>query len=369
MDNEVATKPTLTGAASAPPPELSLGMDSTHDSVLLAAIVESSDDAIVSKTLDGQIISWNGGAARLFGYTAEEAIGKAITLIIPPALRAEERQILEKIRRGERIDHFETTRVTKSGRTVPISLTVSPVRNSRGEIIGASKVARDISVQRENERLLSSEADALAKLNQWSSQLWRTPGLQEGLDEILTAVIELLGADKGTIVLLGEGEIAAQRGFQEEFLEPFRTASADFNSAGSRALRFVERIVIEDIEADASYASLRAVARAADYRALIATPLVGGNGKPLGVVTTCFRTVHRPADQDLRRLDLYLRLAGDFIERGKMEQALRNSEVALRDADRRKDEFLALLAHELRNPLAPIRNALLVIFVRAPKAR
>jgi PAS domain S-box-containing protein len=361
MDNKVATKPTFTGAASAPPPELSLGMDSTHDSVLLAAIVESSDDAIVSKTLDGKIISWNGGAARLFGYTAEEAIGKAITLIIPPALRAEERQILEKIRRGERIDHFETTRVTKSGRTVPISLTVSPVRNSRGEIIGASKVARDISVQRENERLLSSEADALAKLNQWSSQLWRTPGLQEGLDEILTAVIELLGADKGTIVLLGEGErmsIAAQRGFQEEFLEPFRTASADFNSAGSRALRFVERIVIEDIEADASCASLCAGARAADYRALIATPLVGGNGKPLGVVTTCFRTVHRPADQDLRRLDLYLRLAGDFIERGKMEQALRNSEAALRDADRRKDEFLALLAHELRNPLAPIRYAL-----------
>src|SRR4030081_3309977 len=101
MDNEVATKPILTGAASAPTPEPSLGMDSTHDSVLLAAIVESSDDAIVSKTLDGKIISWNGGAARLFGYTAEEAIGKSITLIIPPALRAEERQILEKIRRGE----------------------------------------------------------------------------------------------------------------------------------------------------------------------------------------------------------------------------------------------------------------------------
>ena len=178
---------------------------------LLAAIVESSDDAIVSKTLQGRIISWNRGAARLFGYSAEEAIGKHITLIIPPHLQAEERQILEKIRRGERVDHFETIRVTKSGRTIPISLTVSPVRNSRGEIIGASKVARDISVQRENERLLSSEADALAKLNQWSSQLWRSRNLHEGLNEILTAVLELLGADKGNVQLLSAEGNAGRR--------------------------------------------------------------------------------------------------------------------------------------------------------------
>jgi signal transduction histidine kinase len=91
---------------------------------------------------------------------------------------------------------------------------------------------------------------------------------------------------------------------------------------------------------------------------VLATPLVSGDGKTLGVVSTHFRTVHRPTDQDLRRLDLYLRLATDYIQRCKMEQLLRQSEEALRDADRRKDEFLALLAHELRNPLAPIRYAL-----------
>ena len=111
----------------------------------LAAIVESSDDAIVSKTLDGVIRTWNGGAERLFGYTAAEAIGQSIYLIIPPDRHDEERSILSRLVRGERIEHFETVRVAKDGRRIDISLTVSPLRNPEGEIIGASKVARDIT--------------------------------------------------------------------------------------------------------------------------------------------------------------------------------------------------------------------------------
>lgn len=343
-------------------PAIEAAADPINVGRLLAAIVESSDDAIVSKTLEGRIISWNGGAARLFGYSAEEAIGRPITLIIPPELHAEERQILEKIKRGERVDHFETTRVTKSGRTLPISLTVSPVRDSRGQIIGASKVARDISLQRENERLLSSEANALAKLNEWSSRLWRSGRLQDGLDEILTAVLDVLGADKGDIQLLSaEGDvfrIAASRGFQQEVLDLFRAASLDDDSICARALRSGQRIVILDTEADEYFAPHRAVARAADFRAMITTPLVDGDGRPVGTVSAHFRSVHFPTDHDLRRLDLYLRLATDYIQRSKAEQLVRQSEAALRDAARRKDEFLALLAHELRNPLAPIRYAL-----------
>ena len=111
----------------------------------LAAIVECSDDAIVSKTLEGVIRSWNGAAERLFGYSAEEAVGQAITLIIPPERVAEEREILERLRRGERIDHFETVRVAKSGRRIDVSLTISPIRDAQGWIVGASKIARDIS--------------------------------------------------------------------------------------------------------------------------------------------------------------------------------------------------------------------------------
>src|ERR1700732_4072519 len=93
---------------------------------LLAAIVESSDDAIVSKTLEGRILSWNAGAERIFGYTAEEAVGQPITITIPPQHHAEERPILDEVRNGNRVDHFDTMRVTKDGRRIPISLTVSP---------------------------------------------------------------------------------------------------------------------------------------------------------------------------------------------------------------------------------------------------
>jgi len=121
----------------------------------LAAIIESSDDAIISKNLNGIIQSWNAGAQRLFGWTPEEAIGRAITLIIPPDRLEEEHQILARLRDGERVDHFETMRVAKDGRYVHISVTISPIRNSEGIIVGASKIARDITAVREYERQLT----------------------------------------------------------------------------------------------------------------------------------------------------------------------------------------------------------------------
>jgi len=111
----------------------------------LAAIVENSDDAILSKNLDGIISSWNPGATRLFGFSAKEAVGRPITIIIPEDRLPEEAEIIGKIRRGERVHHFETVRQRKDGRLVDISLTVSPVRDPEGRIIGASKIARDIT--------------------------------------------------------------------------------------------------------------------------------------------------------------------------------------------------------------------------------
>jgi len=114
----------------------------------LAAIVESSDDAILSKTLDGIIQSCNAAGERIFGYTAAELIGKSVRLLIPPERQAEEDEILARVRRGERIDHFETVRVRKDGRRIDVSLTVSPVRDADGRLIGASKIARDITDQK-----------------------------------------------------------------------------------------------------------------------------------------------------------------------------------------------------------------------------
>jgi PAS domain S-box-containing protein len=147
----------------APEPAAMTAEDPDHfiQRALLAAIVDSSDDAIVSKTLDGRILTWNAGATRIFGYEANEAIGRPITLIVPPELRAEEEHILEQLRQGRRIDHFDTTRVTKDGRRIAISLTVSPIRDASGRVIGASKVARDVSDRKRAEQIQQQSEHAL----------------------------------------------------------------------------------------------------------------------------------------------------------------------------------------------------------------
>ena len=120
----------------------------------LAAIVESSDDAIISKTLDGIILTWNQGAERIFGYTAQEAIGRHIAMLIPPDRQAEEATILDRIRHGKRVESFETVRVTKDGRQLSISVTVSPIKDKSGKVIGASKIARDITARKRTEQEL-----------------------------------------------------------------------------------------------------------------------------------------------------------------------------------------------------------------------
>ncbi|NMG40988.1 PAS domain S-box protein [Chelativorans sp. ZYF759] len=129
--------------------------DGTGDALVdarLAAIVESSFDAIISKDLDGIITSWNPAAERLFGYTAEEAVGQSILLLVPPSHLDEEAQIIARIRRGERVETFETVRSRKDGSVVPVSLTISPIRSHDGRIVGASKIARDISARKETQR-------------------------------------------------------------------------------------------------------------------------------------------------------------------------------------------------------------------------
>jgi len=136
------------------------GFDPGEDAARLAAIVSSSDDAIISKTLDGIITSWNASAERIFGYAAEEMVGQSIIKIIPPELLSEEHHIISMLRKGERVEHFETVRVGKDGRKLDLSITVSPVRDSQGRVIGASKVARDIGERKraqEVQRLLVDE--------------------------------------------------------------------------------------------------------------------------------------------------------------------------------------------------------------------
>jgi PAS domain S-box-containing protein len=164
----------------------------------LASIIESSDDAIVSKNLDGVITSWNGGAERIFGYSASEAIGQPITIVIPQDRQGEEREILTRIRRGERVDHFETVRQRKNGVLIVVSLTISPVKDASGRIVGASKIARDITEQKKNQELivtLAREAEHRSKnllANALATVNLSQSSSPEGLKEIIAGRIQAL---------------------------------------------------------------------------------------------------------------------------------------------------------------------------------
>jgi PAS domain S-box-containing protein len=325
---------------------------------LLAAIVESSDDAIVSKTLEGRIRSWNAGAERLFGFTAAEAIGQPITNIIPPERRDEEQTILARLRAGERIEHYETVRQTKDGRHLHISLTISPLRDATGKIVGASKVARDITARKESEAALVALKNELAtqlsdvrRLHEMSLRLSTMLEVEPVLQEMLRTAMAIESADFGLVSLTAADDeritIRASQGFDKDLLQELD----DIPLGCDTCFRDHERVVIEDIDADPTLASSREVARRAGFRAMHCTPLLTRSGKMLGVLAMQFRQPKRPSDRGLRLVDLCARQAAEFIENAQLYEQLRR-------ADRQKDEFLATLAHELRNPLAPVSNSL-----------
>jgi two-component system CheB/CheR fusion protein len=289
---------------------------------LLAALVASSQDAIISKTLAGVITSWNAGAERLFGYSAEEAIGQPITLIIPPDRLEEERGILQRLRWGERVEHFETVRRTKDDRRVDISLSISPVRDETGRIIGASKVARDITERkRAADRLRESEA--------------RFRFLAESIPSIIFTT-----APDGNATYLNRrgldfyGEAAWQQ--RKESGETASLLHPDDRehcvAQWRRSLQHGSDFEIESRHRrhDGHYCWF--VTRAVPFR------------DPNGTILAWFG------------------VSSDIHEQKEMQQALQQ-------ADRRKDEFLATLAHELRNPLAPIRNALHIMRLKADDPR
>jgi PAS domain S-box-containing protein len=162
---------------------------------LLAAIIESSDDSIVSQNLDGIILSWNSGAERILGYTAQEAIGKHISFVIPPDKDEEEKQILSDMRSGKRIKHFETTRLAKDGRRIDISLTTSPIRDATGQVIGTSKIARDITERKKTEAKLSNTLKELiiAKKKSEEANLAKSQFLANMSHEIRTPINGIIG--------------------------------------------------------------------------------------------------------------------------------------------------------------------------------
>ncbi len=309
---------------------------------LLGAIVDSSDDAIVSKNLEGVITSWNKSAERLFGYTAEEAIGQTVAALLIPADRQEEEpEILSRLRKGERVDHFETLRRRKDGTLLDISLTISPVRDNRGSIIGASKIARNITERKRAERDIESlneqlrrDLTAMTRVQELSTRLVEAQDVTELLGDILSVALEITTADKGDIQLL-DGRtlrISNQRGFEKPFLDFFNEVRGG-HAACSAALARSGRIVVENVaESPIFDSAARKAMLDAGALAVQSTPLVTRSGEILGMFSTHYSRAGSIPERDLRWIDLLARQAADLIERRRAEQAVRAGEERLRVA-------------------------------------
>src|SRR6266481_1156476 len=281
---------------------------SAHDgeaALRLAAIVESSDDAIISKDLNGIVSSWNKGAERIFGYTAEEMTGQPITPIIPPELQGDELLILAKIRAGERIDHFQTVRLHKNGSRLRISLTVSPIKDLRGSIIGAAKIARDITGQKETEQtarrlaaIVESSEDAIysrdldGMITSWN----------RGAERIFGYTTEEIVGRPITVIVPREfhgDELAMLRKIQAgERIDHFQTVR--LNKHGDRI-----------------------------HVSLTVSPIRDEHGRIIGTA----------------------KIARDITQQRKMEAALHTSEM-LASVGR----LAATVAHEINNPLQAVTN-------------
>ncbi len=339
---------------------------------LLAAIVGASDDAIISKTLDGIITSWNAGAERLFGYTSDEAVGRSITMLIPADRQEEEPAILDRIRRGDRIEHYETVRQHRDGTLLDISLTVSPIRNDCGRITGASSIARDVTLQNRAAKRVAADYEATVRLHELGKSCVR-PGdhFDENLGEILDTAIWISRADKGNVQMYDQAaeelRIVASRGFDLAFLEAFARVAFDARSPYGAALAAGERTIVDDVTNAELFASPQSLEklRQAGIGAFQSTPLVSSTGTVLGIISTHFAGRHRPSERECRLLDVLARQAADYLERRRGDQqrehllhVAERARVEAEAANRAKDEFLAMLGHELRNPLAAVQNAI-----------
>jgi len=308
-----------------------------------AAIVESSDDAIIAKTLDGVISAWNPAAERMFGYTQDEAIGQPITMIIPPGLHEEEHEILRRLRAGERIDHYETVRVTRAGQCIDVSLTISPLRDAAGRIIGCSKIARDVTKAkqaaadlRRSEQRLTREVTCAKTLQSISTRLISESTPDSLYDHVLGAAMELMASDAACLQMF-EADSASLRllawaNFHPDSVPFWLRVATGAGSTCSKALSDNQRVVVPDIETCEFMAGTQEQLeyRRAGVRGVQSTPLRSRTGRLLGMLSTHWRTPHPSTEDDFRFFDVLARQAADFIERSLAEEALRESEERFR---------------------------------------
>jgi two-component system CheB/CheR fusion protein len=374
------TKENIVGGAILTLTDITILKRAEADLRRLVTVVVDSNDAITVQELDGHILAWNRGAEKMYGYSEDEALRMNIEQLVPEEGRSEARGFLDAIKRGKEVVSLEVKRKAKDGRELEVWLTSTKLVDSQGVTVAVATTERDITERKraeaERKRLVADltetqnqlriDLDATNRLVKASTTFFERGNLQSVLVEIVDAAIAVTGADFGNIQLLeresGDLKIAAQSGFQNWWLEFWDRVQKGYGVCGT-ALERRQRVIVENVETDPIFAGTPAleIQLKAGVRAVQSTPLIGRDGEPFGMLSTHYRKPGRPSDRALQLLDLLARQAADILQTARAEQAVRKVNEDLREADLNKDEFLAALSHELRNPLAPIINSLFIL--------
>jgi PAS domain S-box-containing protein len=304
----------------------------------LAAIVESSDDAIISVDLDGTIATWNSAAQKLFGYSADDVIGGPVTTLIPPERHGEEFEILARVRRGEGTAHYKTQRCRNDGHLVDISLTVSPIKDAAGTIIGASKIARDISEHEHALKSLAQKMDEQAALYEFTSNLFRATSLNEIYNAALDAITRALGCERASILMFdGKGvmKFVAWRGLSDDYRH-----AVEGHSPWTRDVETPQPIVLADVAVADLDAGLKATVKTEGIRALAFIPLTA-KGELIGKFMTYYNVPHEFTNVEMSLALTIARQLGFAVERFRAEES--------------KALLLAETQHRIKNSLATVQ--------------